>query len=629
MGNCTSGSLHGDSEAQRIISRHVCRAFLAAVRRAEAILDLDDKADQLPAFSGTYEGSHAVTCCQVDRSMFAKNGTSASSSASYTRHSCRYGRHCYRGTTVHLNKFAHPRDPDYNPARHVPLKPQSRVGRFRRIEDLILLRAQGDVFASRFKFNKRLNGGPYCITCVATHSSTERTVVVKKPSAVKDIGVIEALMQKPHEHVVRVLDLFCSPWETCIITQYCAGGDLFTALSGLGAPTQNWCAAVFRQAVRGLMHLHERFERPHGGIRPENILLAHVPTETAEVPRVMIGDFCSSVSQSLSAEYQKIAVDPRYAAPEVVETERVGFEADSWSLGATLFEILSGGQTLYLRLGTSTSRNISGWPSFASFQNGRSYRSFLDSLKSRQPVDLSVIHGRMARELLVGLLDTDPIERFDLHEALQEPWFDLDVNSVPLSIGTGQMEMLNSRCRCRKIRNGLLELVGTKLKNECALYYWQIWTRYDVEGKGVLAFEEFEKMVEEHALLSGPAEPLLRNIPFGSYLPLEQLPSVLDLFRMADCERNNLISFSDFSGMMINTEAIDDCEKMQYFESALKFVADEAAGTQVCLKSVQQFFVGQDTAVIYQLFREADCELLVDRKGRIEYSKLMDFVKEL
>lgn len=278
----------------------------------------------------------------------------------------------------------------------------------------------GRTFRQEYKIEYRLAAGAFGVTYVATEICSGRRVVVKQPKDAKDTSDFERTVDKTSPYIVRTFEIFTDRAETFVVMEFCAGGNLFNAVWELyqkeGFVDKVWCARVFKQVLQGLHYLHEQFRESHNDVKPENILLEHVPSGSRDAPRTMIADFgCASGNPHKAA-----SGDPRYLAPEILKAARRAANgdrsawdmdfpmgADTWSAGVTLFEILTG------VLPFINQPNVSGWANFAKAQGG----ALEQNLRRKQHLmitgqleeaDCSRLKDKKASDLVRNMLQVDP-----------------------------------------------------------------------------------------------------------------------------------------------------------------------------------------------------------------------------
>jgi len=275
-------------------------------------------------------------------------------------------------------------------------------------------------FSELFDKGEALNEGQQGRVYKVAERATQRPFVVKRPFNEQDLNDYVKAKDKQHPNLVRVFDAFMDGGMTHIVMEYCEGGDLFTASRSIQTPTQGWAAAVIRQVFLGAQYLHESFGQSHNDIKQENILLDHQPIHACDVPWVKLGDMggiCECYMPDCSA-----GGDPRYRAPETWPTTGPQFSArtDIWSIGVTLFELLSGGDLIWVY-----EPNLKGWMAFMEHGGGQLCDRFLNIAMTSPPypVDTSHIPGTLGVDLLQKLLHTSPSKRPSASQAVQHQFF--------------------------------------------------------------------------------------------------------------------------------------------------------------------------------------------------------------
>lgn len=493
-------------------------------------------------------------------------------------------------------------------------------------------------FREKYKFGKTLNSGAQGVTWLATENATGQTVVVKRPNEATDTSDFEQLRSKTHPNIVRVFEAFSNSMDTFVVMEFCEGGDLFNAISN--ELTLNWCAAVFVQVLKGVKYLHEQFKEAHNDIKPENILLEHKSVDVNDVPRTMVADFgCAAVHGSIGQEDG--GGDPRYRAPETFRGQAFGFRTDMWSLGVTLYELVSGGLLVYVNV-----PNVSGWHKFQTSSNGSTNTvctDFLNKVQSNNPPDLSPVLGSPSMgsdlpNLLSGMLDVTADARMAMDVALNHAWFRLDPDSQEApALSDSVVQTLTKRARGKSLSVALLNLVGNALQGTSVTYYQEIWNKYDKDHSGSMELEEFKKMMHDLGLAGGPAGEPGTTVPNENSetatrkIDVKFLPEDRDLaetvFALADVEGNGTINFTEFVGLMFDSEQLNQKQKDEYFQRAFTFLA--GSNKKVSLDDFRRLFHGEHTeagqALIKQLFDDIDA----NHNGSIDYEEFAKYVSEM
>jgi hypothetical protein len=151
-----------------------------------------------------------------------------------------------------------------------------------------------------------------------------------------------ALMtQLHHPNVVHLLGMTDTP--AALVMEFCARGSLLSVLRGGAASASRaaeltWARrlAMAGDCVRGMLYLHTRSPPIlHRDLKSPNLLVD-------DGWRVKVCDFNLSKLMEESARSASLhALNPRWAAPEVLNGEPAGMEADVFAFGVVLWELLT------------------------------------------------------------------------------------------------------------------------------------------------------------------------------------------------------------------------------------------------------------------------------------------------
>jgi len=144
-----------------------------------------------------------------------------------------------------------------------------------------------------------------------------------------------------HPNVVDVLDRGQDGDLLWIAMRLIDGPDLHTALHQRGPFPPAQALAVVEEVGRALDHAHVR-RLLHRDVKPHNILLRRRADGTEEAVLTDFGIAKDLASASALTQQGAVPATVAYAAPEQVEGRFLDRRADVYSLGAVLFELLTG-----------------------------------------------------------------------------------------------------------------------------------------------------------------------------------------------------------------------------------------------------------------------------------------------
>lgn len=206
---------------------------------------------------------------------------------------------------------------------------------------------------SRYRVVRQLGRGGMGTVYEAEHRMMQRTValkvinhqLVRNRTAIERFrGEVRAAAQLAHPNIVTAHDADEAGSLHFLVMEFVDGIDLAKQVEKTGPlPIRHACHFA-RQVALGLQHAHER-GMVHRDIKPQNLMLTRQG-------RVKILDFglarfaSEADADSESAKLTKEGVTlgtPDYMAPEqVLDSRKADIRADVYSLGCTLYFMLSG-----------------------------------------------------------------------------------------------------------------------------------------------------------------------------------------------------------------------------------------------------------------------------------------------
>src|SRR5262249_13526660 len=154
--------------------------------------------------------------------------------------------------------------------------------------------------------------------------------------------------------------------------EYVDGGDLVRKVAN-AAISEREAARLVETLARAMQHAHERGTL-HRDLKPANVLLTGDGT-----PKITDFGLAKLINQSGPTRTEALIGTPGYMSPEQAtgDTRSIGVPADVYSLGAVLYELLT------------------GRPPF----RGTSPLDTLEQVRSREPVPPRRVRPSVARDL--------------------------------------------------------------------------------------------------------------------------------------------------------------------------------------------------------------------------------------
>jgi hypothetical protein len=203
----------------------------------------------------------------------------------------------------------------------------------------------GELVADRYRLEREVGRGGMGAVYLGYDTVLHRQVALKQigmmPGAdeadsarVRREARVSAMLN--HENVVAVFDLVETPRANWLVMEYLESRNLAQRIKRDGALTPDEAAALIAQGAAALSAAH-RSGIIHRDVKPSNMLVT-------DDGLLKLGDFGIARAKSDVTLTQTgiVTGSPSYLAPEVAAGQGATTASDMWSLGATLYHVVTG-----------------------------------------------------------------------------------------------------------------------------------------------------------------------------------------------------------------------------------------------------------------------------------------------
>lgn len=202
----------------------------------------------------------------------------------------------------------------------------------------------GMILQNRYEIVSKIASGGMADVFRATDNFLQRVVAIKILNQVassnqevlkKFYKEVEATSRIRHDNIVEVYDVFEEQQRFCIVLELVSGSTLKDRLIRTGPLGVTEALHIFSNILNGVAVAHQG-KIIHRDLKPENILISYDG-------KIKVSDFgIAIVYDNQSSSNNKIVGTAKYISPETVQSLRIDFRSDIYSLGIMLFELLTG-----------------------------------------------------------------------------------------------------------------------------------------------------------------------------------------------------------------------------------------------------------------------------------------------
>uniref|UniRef100_A0A667YFV3 non-specific serine/threonine protein kinase n=1 Tax=Myripristis murdjan TaxID=586833 RepID=A0A667YFV3_9TELE len=262
-----------------------------------------------------------------------------------------------------------------------------------------------------YDIGEELGSGQFAIVkrCIEKSTGNEYAAkfIKKRQSRASRRGVrreeiereVDILQQIQHPNIVALHDVYENRTDVVLVLELVSGGELFDFLAQKESLSEEEATQFIKQILAGVQYLHSK-RIAHFDLKPENIMLLD---KNVPLPRIKLIDFGLAHKIEAGADFKNIFGTPEFVAPEIVNYEPLGLEADMWSIGVITYILLSGASPFLGDTKQETLGNISA-------MNYEFDEEFFSST------------SELAKSFIRQLLEKDTRKRLTIQDALNHPW---------------------------------------------------------------------------------------------------------------------------------------------------------------------------------------------------------------
>ncbi|XP_023585477.1 death-associated protein kinase 2 [Trichechus manatus latirostris] len=251
-------------------------------------------------------------------------------------------------------------------------------------------------FAIVKKCREKSTGLEYAAKFIKKRQSLASRRGVRREEIEREVSILRQVL---HPNVITLHDVYENRTDVVLILELVSGGELFDFLAQKESLSEEEATSFIKQILEGVNYLHTK-KIAHFDLKPENIMLLD---KNIPIPHIKLIDFGLAHEIEDGVEFKSIFGTPEFVAPEIVNYEPLGLEADMWSIGVITYILLSGASPFLGDTKQETLANITA----VSYHFDEEFFSQTSEL---------------AKDFIRKLLVKETRKRLTIQEALRHAW---------------------------------------------------------------------------------------------------------------------------------------------------------------------------------------------------------------
>ncbi|KAJ8550994.1 hypothetical protein K7X08_000364 [Anisodus acutangulus] len=207
-------------------------------------------------------------------------------------------------------------------------------------------RGGGRSVVGDYVVGKQIGAGSFSTVWHARHRAHGTEVAIKEIVTTRLNNKLQeslkseiVILQKiNHPNIIRLHDMIEEVGKIYIVLEYCRGGDLSMYIQQRHGKIPEATAKHFMQQLASGLKILRDNNLIHRDLKPQNLLLS----SNNDSSTLKIADFGFARSLQPRGLAETLCGSPLYMAPEIMQLQKYDAKADLWSVGAILFQLVTG-----------------------------------------------------------------------------------------------------------------------------------------------------------------------------------------------------------------------------------------------------------------------------------------------